>query len=181
MGSRAQEAGLVGVGEQEQILDQPLHAIDLGARDPLHAPDLVGVRILLHGQDLELAAEDRQRRPQLVRGVGQERVLPSERLLQRVEHLVERPGQDADLVVAAAELHPRTEVALLDPPGHARHPAQRRRHAGRDEPASQERAEHAEHAGQEERLLHGVLGALDRLGGLGDAEAHGPAVPRAPS
>ena len=90
----------------------------------------VGVRIFLHGQDLELAAEDRQRRPQLVRGVGQERGLPSERLLQRVEHLVERPGQDADLVVAAAELHPRTEVALLDPSGDARHPAQRRRRRG---------------------------------------------------
>ena len=71
-------------------------------------------------QHLELAADHRQRRAQLVRGVGDERALTGERLGQPVEHVVEGVGEHRDLVALAA--------GLVDPRGAGRpHPRARRR------------------------------------------------------
>ena len=76
-------------------------AIDLG--------QLVGRR--LPGQDLQVAAADRDRRAQLVRALADERALALERGLEAVEHAVERRRELSDRVGAAGVGDPAREVA----------------------------------------------------------------------
>jgi len=61
-------------------------------------------------QQLQVPADDRERRPQLVPGVVEELLLHPERLLQPVEHRVDRPGEGGD-VVAPRHGDPQPEVA----------------------------------------------------------------------
>ena len=51
-------------------------------------------------EQLEMTADDRDRRAQLVAGVGDELALERERLLEPVEHRVEQVPELGDLVVA---------------------------------------------------------------------------------
>ena len=74
-------------------------------------------------EDLDLAPNGRQRRPQLVRSVGDERSLARECLLQPVEHVVEGLGELANLR-RARRRHPSRELAGVDGSGNPRHPAQ---------------------------------------------------------
>ena len=108
---RAQEPVLARLGEQQQVLDEPAHALDLDRRRASRRGAPRPRRAGRQGEHLELAADDRQRRAQLVRGVGDERRLAVERVLEAVEHVVEGVGQHADLVVAGGDLHARAEVA----------------------------------------------------------------------
>ena len=75
-----QELPLFGLREQQQIVDQARDARDLGLHEALDAADLRERRIGLRAEHLELAADHRQRRAQLVRGVGDERALAGERV-----------------------------------------------------------------------------------------------------
>ena len=84
-------------------------------------------RALLRGEHFQLAADDGQRRAQLVRGVGDERALAGERVGQAIEHVVEGVGQHAHLVaLAAGVVDARVQVAGVDARRHGRHAAQRR-------------------------------------------------------
>ena len=56
---------------------------------------------LVAGEHLDVRAQARQRRPQLVRRVGDELPLRARRVLERAEHRVERRGEPRELVVAA--------------------------------------------------------------------------------
>ena len=69
---------MLGLGEQQQVVDQPADAGDLALHVLLGAAHVVGGRVLLGGQHLELAADHRDRRAQLVRGVGDELALALE-------------------------------------------------------------------------------------------------------
>ena len=91
-----EEVALLGAGEQQQVLDEAGHAVELvgDQRDRL-APL---VRVV--AEQLEVAADDRDRRAQLVAGVAHERLLGGERGLEAVEHGVERAGELGDLVAA---------------------------------------------------------------------------------
>ena len=111
----AQEVGPLGLGEHQQVVDEPRDPRDLGQHQPLDAIQLGARRVLLGGEHLELPADDRERRAQLVRSVGDERALAGERLGETVEHPVERLGQDPDLVAAVVrDLHPRPQIAGID-------------------------------------------------------------------
>ena len=66
-------------------------------------------------EKLEVAADDRDRRAELVPGVVDERALGRERRLEPVEHGVERAGQVGDLV-PAVDLDPAGQVGLADGP-----------------------------------------------------------------
>ena len=92
-----QEVCLLRLREQQQIVDEPCHASDLGLDEVLDPPHVARRRIRLGGEHLELPANDRDRRPQLVRGVGDELALALELAGQAVEHVVERVGEHLDL------------------------------------------------------------------------------------
>ena len=85
---------LVGPGQGQQPVDQAGHAVALLER----GGQLGGRRRLGVGlQVLQAEAEGGQRGPQLVGGVGHERVLGPDQLLQPPGGVVERPGEGPDL------------------------------------------------------------------------------------
>ena len=61
-----QEPVLPRLCEQEHVLHEPAHALDLHRHELLDAPNLGRVWLVGEGEDLELAADDRQRGAQLV-------------------------------------------------------------------------------------------------------------------
>ena len=97
-GSGRRKSGPRGPDQQQQVVDEAVHPVQLvlDHRDRLLA--LVG--ILAEG--LEVAADHGDRGPQLVADVGQELALVGERGLEAVEHRVQRAAELRDLVVAAA-------------------------------------------------------------------------------
>ena len=100
--SALEEVAALGAGEQQHVVDQPGRPGDLRRDQPLDPAHLLGVRVLLGRQHLQLAGDDRQRRAQLMRGVGDELALGGERLGQPVEHVVEGLGEHVDLAAAEA-------------------------------------------------------------------------------
>ena len=85
------------------------------------------------GQVGGVAAERRQRRPQLVRRVGQEAPLGVARPLQRRQHLVQRDGQLLHLVLAAGRRQPPRRVGgAADLGGVGGQALQRAQHAAGD-------------------------------------------------
>ena len=154
-----QPATLLGLREQQQVLDEPLHALDLDpyeALDPLHVARL---DVRLAGEHLELAADDRQRRAQLVRSVGDEVTLAVERALEPVEHVVERVGERPDLVARARPRRSGREVAGVDL---ARREAIRR--SGPGDPRRDEDAGRAAPATERERAREDEACAPRRAG-----------------
>ena len=121
-------------GEREHVVDEPVHPVELAQRRLDLAPALAGILLVL--EQLELAAQDRQRRSQLVRGVRDEVALTAERQLEPVEHAIEGVGEHADLVPAPTESAAPAEVAGLDARGDRRHPPQRPRYHRRRQPAT---------------------------------------------
>ncbi len=122
------------------------------------------VGILLRGEHLELAADHGQRRAQLVGGVGDELALAAERLREPVEHVVERlrRGPATSLPSGPATVHPRLEIAGVDPSGDRGHPPQRRRHPGTGEVGREQRERQRQRAGEHERARDAVLRAVRR-------------------
>ena len=84
--AQAKEVGLLRPGERQQVVDHAGHPLEL-VRDELHRPPPV-FRIVAH--ELEVAADHRDRRAQLVAGVVDEPALRREGGLEPLEHLVER-------------------------------------------------------------------------------------------
>jgi len=125
--------------------------------------------------ELGVAADGGQRGAQLVRGVRGELPhlllgLPAcpERLLDPVEHRIDRPGQPPRLGVVARVGHPGGQVTPAgDHVGGARHPVERRQ-AAADQPAAAHREQ-----GEQNR-------AGDQLGGdeAADLAAHRAVRPR---
>ena len=92
--------GLAVARQLDQVADQLAELLDLG--------DEVGPQALAIGlgqrarpaQHLEVGAQRGERRAQLVRGVGHEPALGALRVVERLEHRVERRGQPRQLVLA---------------------------------------------------------------------------------
>ena len=86
------EAGGARAREHEQLVDEQRHALDLGERV---VGDVLPVRGLarLAARDLEVRRDHRERRAQLVRGVGRELALRGDAALDAREHAVERVGE----------------------------------------------------------------------------------------
>ncbi len=117
-----------------------------------------------------LTADHRQRRAQLVRRVGDELALALEGVRQAVEHVVEGFGQDQELTARARRwVHPRSEVAPVDPRGDVRQAAHRRRYPGRDQVRRRDRQQQYDAAAQQERAGDPCLGLADRRQWLGSA------------
>ena len=95
----------VRAGEQEEVADEPAHALR-GAQRRVRGLAALAVEDL--DEQLEVGEDARERRAQLVRGVRDELALALERLLrlvarclEAVEHVLERAPELGDLVVGA--------------------------------------------------------------------------------
>ena len=95
--------------EQQQIVDDSRHPVQLVDDEGKRLVSLP--RIVL--EQLEMPADDRQRRSQLVTGVVDELALRRECSFQPLEHLVERGTQLRDLV-SSARRDPLAEVGRGD-------------------------------------------------------------------
>ena len=154
-GSRAHDAPDVGARQQQQVGDEPAHALG-GAQRRARRVALVAVQRV--GEQLEVGEHARQRRAQLVRGVGDELALARERRLglaargvELAEHALERARELGDLVVglglghaaargrACARSRAAVEVSSRD----RRHRAARDRHPGEQRERRSRRARRA--------------------------------------
>jgi hypothetical protein len=141
----------LGAGQHEQPVQQPLVAtVDLQQRLP-QLPYLEGRGPPVHG-DLQQRPVERQRRTQLVRGVGHEPALAVEGPVEPFQHHVERVGQPLHLVVRAVQRDPFVQATVGrrrvgDPARGVGHALQRLEQPAGDEPAQRGRRD----AGQDQR------------------------------
>ena len=133
------EVGPLGLGDGEQVGDDPAHPVQLGVDEP-HGLG-AGGRVLGGVHGLQVPADDGDGGAQFVPGVVDEPALRVVGGLDAVEHRVEGHGELRD-VVATVHGHAPGEVAFLDALGDLPHLAD----GGEDLP----RHEVAEQGGQGE-------------------------------
>ena len=147
----------VVAGQQQQVGDEPAHA-PRRAQRRVRGLLLLAVEAL--GQQLEVGEHARQRRAQLVRGVGDELALAAQRVLglaargvERVEHAVQRARELGDLVVGldGGDLLGGVARALDLARGRRQRRDRRHRAAGDHEPGEQRQPGAAEHADDEKQ------------------------------
>ncbi len=127
----ARRRGRIRRGQRQQVRDQAreAHRLGLGGRQLLLHDGIVAG----HRRRLDAQAQARQRRAQLMRGVGDERALRVERLRQPVGHRVERRA------TSRCSAEPSTSARASRSPVPTRRavagqPAQRPRERAGDEP-----------------------------------------------
>ena len=129
------EGPLVGAAEQEQRFGE----VDRPAVDVVEAVDeLGGVAVRIVAGDVEECLRDRQRRAQLVGGVGCESLLLGDVCFEPREHGVEAVGELAELVLTPFQLDPVGERSVR---GHAcgvGDASQGSEHAAGEKPPSQQ-------------------------------------------
>ena len=135
-------------------------------------PDVLGRRVRVAREHLELPPDDRERRAQLVRRVRDERRLAVEGVLEAVEHRVEGGGEVAQLVPGPPGVHAGGEVAAVHPVGHRGHAAQRPGEPVAERGGEREGGHEREAPGQHERPPDALLRAVHVLQRLADPEAH---------
>ena len=178
---QAQELRLLGLGEHQEVVDEAGDAGDLRLHEALHASHLLAGGLLLGGQHLELAADHRQRRAQLVRGVGHERALARERVGEAVEHVVEGVGEHPHLLALALDVvDARVQVAGVHLRGHRGHPPQRAREARTDRQRGEQRPGEREQAREDERSRHAALRVGHARQRLPHPDRHPLATARSP-
>ena len=98
--AKAGRLARVGAGQQQQIAHQPTHArcFFLRFQHGL-APRLLGHT--LPPQQRQVAANDRDRVTQLVRGISQQSTLRLQDVLEARDHIVERRGKKEQLIALA--------------------------------------------------------------------------------
>ncbi len=165
--------------EQEEVVDDAAHAPGLLADRRERAAQLGRRPVGARERELRLAADDRDRGAQLVRGVGHEAALPLERGLEAAEQLVEHRGEPPELVVGVLHREPRVQRARTDARRalrHRRHGAQalaRERVAAARGEQQHERRDDGE---REPRLAQRALLRAERRRGADDEVASAEAV-----
>ena len=127
-----ERSALVEPSEQQEVVDEHAHALRLRF-DARHRPgEVVGPRVGAAAEQLRVAPDRRDRRPQLVRGVADEPpqallrgAALVERRLDLGQHRVERGAELADLGVVVGGLHPARQVAGRDRAGGLAHRLER--------------------------------------------------------
>ena len=151
-----------GLAQHQQLGDHAREPIDLAQR----AVDLLdgGTGRRRRGL-LQPQPQPGQRRPQLVRGVGDEVALRVDHPLHARRHLVER-ARDLLLLQRPLDRHAHRQVALARPPRGERQPPQRPRHRGRQEPARRQPEREHDQADEHEpdrRRAHRAPDGVDAL------------------
>ena len=104
----------------EQVFDDAAHAICAARCAVSRQRRYSSGRTVARQRPLDLRGNRRQRRPQLVRGVGRESALVLDREMKPIERLVERERHLFELVLGALDRDARREVACRSwrrPPG----------------------------------------------------------------
>ena len=159
---------LIAARELDELGDEHGHLLELLGDVAQQALALSGRQLLVPREHLDVGAQARQRRAQLVRGVGDELSLRLRRRLERREHRVEGRGEARELVAPVLLDSPR-EVArlrhLLSGVGETAH---RREHRARDDDAKRGGDGHADERDEEqpvadprERAVHLVERSRD--------------------
>src|SRR5204862_6484552 len=91
------EASALRAGDQEQIFGELRQPVDLLDRAADRLTELL-LRRAVTERELELGPQERQRRPELVTGVGDEVAFSLEALLEPPPHLVQRRAEPLELV-----------------------------------------------------------------------------------
>ena len=110
----------IGTSQQEEVLRQLGEALGLIRRPADGCSKLVHGRRLPQGE-LELGAEQREGRTELVAGVRNELALPLERRFEPVEHLVQGLAETLQLVASWRNREPLTRSVGRDRRGSPAH------------------------------------------------------------
>ena len=171
-------AHLVQPRERQQVLDQHAHARGLVLDPPHRLRDVLRLARRAHAEQLRVAADRDQRRAQLVRGVGDEapqpllaRLARGERVLEPVEHAVQREPEAADLGALVGRLDAVREVAAGDRGGGVAHAVQREQadaHDDQREAADQHQHDDDHDALDQQQPLERLVGGRHRDRGDGD-------------
>ncbi len=141
--ARPRSAGrLVAARQLDQVAHERRQLLALLDDVGEQAAAVLRVELAALEQHLDVRPQARNRRAQLMRGVGDQLALGAHRLVERragalqpVEHGVEAPGELADLVVGVDPDAPAQVLGLADVLGRLGDLAQRREHPARGDPA----------------------------------------------
>ena len=181
-------ATVVEAGEQQEVLDEVLHAHRLGLDPRQGVHDPLGHGLALPAGELGVAADRGERRAQLVAGVGDElphprlRGLPCpQRAVDVVEHAVEGQADLTDLGARVDVLHalgerdvPGAQLELGDPTRGAGDPFERLQGPAHEVGPAQPDADEADEARADDDERDAVERRVDRLDG--DAGDRRPTV-----
>ena len=146
--------GHLAAGQQEQPGDQLVRPPG-GLPDHLaHPPELGDVRVGVGEGHVDLGPQHRQRRAQLVAGVGDEAALRVERRLQPVEHGVETGGQVGHLAPGVPQRQPGVERLGRQPARRRGDGVQRAQHPPDQPPRHDARRQHDEREGDQPGAQH---------------------------
>ena len=171
-------------GQHQQVTHQPDQPLHFGL-DAVESGTIgIGVALAL-AHHIQPPLQGRERRAQLVRGVGHEAALAGERCLEPRQHVVERGGEPAQLVVRPAIVQPRAEIAGAHRARELSHAIDRTHRQARQSIAGEARdAERHRHRPQQreieavQRLLDGIDRKADGQISDGDAVVPDDGLPR---
>ena len=146
--------GHLAAGQQEQPGDQVVRPPGGLADHLAHPPELGDVRVRVGEGHVDLGPQHRQRRAQLVAGVGDEAALRVERRLQPVEHRVEARGQIGHLAPRVPQRQTGVERLDRQAPRCRRDRVQRAQHPPDQPPRHDPRREHDEREGDQPGAQH---------------------------
>ncbi len=146
--------GHLAAGQQEQPGDQLVRPPGGLADHLAHPPELGDVRVGVGEGHVDLGPQHRQRRAQLVAGVGDEAALRVERRLQPVEHRVEARGQLGHLAPGVPQRQTGVERLDRQPARRRRDGVQRAQHPPDQPPRHDARRQHDEREGDQPGAQH---------------------------
>ncbi len=162
--------------EQQQVLGDPGEPVGLDRGGAERLLEL-GDRPLPPQRQVELRPQQRERRPQLVARVGDEAALVLDGGLDPRQHLVQRPAEPGDLVLAGRHGQPAPGRLGGDPGGLAAHLVDRPER-GAGEPPAGERGEQERDRARDEELgqetRDGLVLRLERRRDRDDAAVDAP-------
>ena len=118
------EPVLFDLGQGQQVVDGAAHSVDFVHSAVQHLPRRRGELVAAEA-DVDLGAHDRERSPELVRGIGDEPALVQHAPLDPVEHGVEGQSEVADLVGGGGDRDTLVQPVGPDLLGVGRHPFER--------------------------------------------------------
>jgi hypothetical protein len=138
-GGLVAQGAVLGPGQREQPLQQPVDPVELGAHPPGQRPGLRRHRLRLGLGDVERGAHGGQRGAQLVGGGGHDRRCAANAASSRSSRPLTVSASSVTSSVRAGHRQPLVQAVGGDPPGGRGDRAQRPQHPPGQRPAQQQR------------------------------------------